>query len=157
MEHLVISLNQCMEYFEGVPLHVVSDNMRQVVKSANRYEPSFTELINQWSVHYNTSFLATRVAKPRDKATVEKAADLAYKRIYAPLRDKIFYSLEELKIAVRQCLQEHNRTLLQKKDYSRYDVHLREKATLKLLPLKPFDRNHIAFNRDRLCCLRFSA
>lgn len=139
MEHLVISLNQCMEYFEGVPVHLVSDNMRQVVKSANRYEPSFTELINQWSVHYNTTFLATRVAKPRDKATVEKAVDLAYKRIYAPLRDKIFYSLEELKIAVKQCLQEHNRTLLQKKDYSRYDVHLREKATLKPLPLKPFE------------------
>jgi len=93
MEQLVPCLNACMEYFEGVPIHTVSDNMKQVVKSANRYEPTFTELINQWSVHYNTTFLAARVAKPRDKATVEKAVDLAYKRIYAPLRDKIFFSL----------------------------------------------------------------
>lgn len=139
MEQLVLSLNLCMEYFEGVPIHIVSDNMKQVVKSANRYEPAFTELINQWSVHYNTTFLATRVAKPRDKATVEKAVDLAYKRIYAPLRDKVFYSLEELKIAVKQCLQEHNHTLFQKKDFSRYDLHLTERTSLKPLPSKPFE------------------
>jgi transposase len=139
LEQLVPSLNQCMEFFEGVPVHIVSDNMRQVVKSANRYEPSFTELINQWSVHYNTTLLATRIAKPRDKASVEKAVDLAYKRIYAPLRDKTFYSLQELKIAVRQCLHHHNHALFQKKDHSRYDVHLREKAALRNLPAEPFE------------------
>ena len=144
MEQLVPSLNTCMEYFEGVPVHIVSDNMKQVVKSANRYEPAFTELINQWSVHYNTTFLAARVAKPRDKATVEKAVDLAYKRIYAPLRDKIFFSLEELKIAVKQCLHEHNQALLQKKDFSRYDLHLKEKTSLKPLPSKPFELKYSA-------------
>jgi transposase len=139
LEQLVPSMNECMMFFEGVPLHVTSDNMSQVVKSSNRYEPSFTELINQWSVHYNTAFLATRVAKPRDKASVEKAVDLAYKRIYAPLRNRIFYSLEELKIAVKECLREHNHALFQKKDHSRYDLHLQEKTSLKPLPLKPYE------------------
>jgi transposase len=139
LEQLVPSLNNCIDFFEGVPLHMVSDNMRQVVKSSNRYEPGFTELINQWSVHYNTTFLATRVAKPRDKASVEKAVDLAYKRIYAPLRNKTFYSLEELKLAVKECLREHNHALFQKKDHSRYDLHLQEKASLKPLPSRPFE------------------
>ncbi|HTJ51744.1 MAG TPA: IS21 family transposase [Cyclobacteriaceae bacterium] len=144
MEQLVSSLNKCVEYFGGVPVHIVSDNMKQVVKSANRYEPAFTELINQWSVHYNTTFLAARVARPRDKATVEKAVDLAYKRIYAPLRDKTFFSLEELKVAVNQCLHEHNQALFQKKDFSRYDLHLAEKTSLKPLPLKPFELKYSA-------------
>jgi transposase len=139
LQQLVPALNDCMCFFQGVPLHIVSDNMRQVVKSSNRYEPSFTELINQWSVHYNTSFLATRVAKPRDKATVENAVDLAYKRIYAPLRDKTFYSLEELKKAVKECLHEHNHALFQKKDHSRYDLHLQEKSVLRPLPSTPFE------------------
>jgi len=139
MIQVVMALNGCMEYFHGVPAHVTSDNMKQTVKSANRYEPGFTELINQWSVHYNTTFLATRVAKPRDKATVEKAVDLAYKRIYAPLRDKVFHSLEELRLAVKQCLHEHNQALFQKKDHSRYDLHIKEKASLKPLPSLPFE------------------
>lgn len=136
---LATALNGCLEYFEGVPMHITSDNMKQIVKSANRYEPGFTEFITQWSVHYNTTLLATRVAKPRDKATVEKAVDLAYKRIYAPLRDKTFYSLEELRYAVKQCLHEHNHTLFQKKDYSRYDLHIQEKTSLKPLPTVPFE------------------
>lgn len=139
MEQLVSSLNNCVNYFEGIPIHVLSDNMKQVVKSANRYEPGFTELINQWSVHHNTTFLAARVARPRDKPTVEKAVDLAYKRIYAPLRDKTFYSLEELKHAVKQHLHEHNHMLFQKKDYSRYDLYLKERASLRLLPSSPFE------------------
>lgn len=139
LEQLVPALNECMEFFEGVPLHVVSDNMRQVVKSTNRYEPGFTELMNQWSVHYNTTLLAARVAKPRDKASVEKAVDLAYKRIYAPLRNKMIYSLEELKVAVKECLREHNHALFQKKDHSRYDLHIQEKSSLKALPEKPFE------------------
>ena len=144
LQQLIPALNETVNFFDGVPLHMVSDNMRQVVKSSNRYEPSFTELINQWSVHYNTSFLATRVAKPRDKASVEKAVDLAYKRIYAPLRNKIFYSLEELKKAVRECLHQHNHTLFQKKDHSRYDLYLQEKAVLGALPSEPFELKYSA-------------
>ncbi|MBK8642560.1 MAG: hypothetical protein IPN15_10220 [Saprospiraceae bacterium] len=36
--------------------------------------------------------VASRVRKPRDKASVENAVKLAYQRIYAPLRDQIFKS-----------------------------------------------------------------
>lgn len=139
MEQLVEGLNACMLFFEGVPTHVVSDNMAQVVKKANRYEPSFTALMNQWSVHYNVALLATRVAKPRDKSTVEKAVDLVYKRVYAPLRDKVFFSLEELRQATRERLKEHNHALFQKKNHSRYDMYLQEKEKLEPLPSTPFE------------------
>lgn len=139
MEELVPALNHCVEHFGGVPTHTTCDNMKQAVKSANRYEPAFTELINQWGVHYNTTFLAARVRKPRDKATVEKAVDLAYKRIYGPLRDKIFHSLEELNQAVKQCLHAHNHELYQKRDHSRYDLLLQEKSSLRPLPSSPFE------------------
>lgn len=139
LEHLVPALNDCVEFFEGVPLHLVSDNMAQVVKSANRYEPTFTQLINQWAVHYNVTITATRVAKPRDKPSVERAVDLAYKRVYAPLRNQIFRSLAELKEAVKRQQYEHNHMLLQKKDHSRYDLHLQEKPSLRPLPQNRFE------------------
>lgn len=142
MVHVVAFLNRCMEYFAGVPLYVVSDNMKQTVKSANRYEPSFTELIAQWSVHYNTTFLATRVCKPRDKATVEKTVDLAYKRIYAPLREECYHSIEALNQGILQCLKDHNHTLMQKKDHSRYDLFVGEQKSLKPLPSEGFELKH---------------
>ena len=139
MVQVVAALNRCMEYFGGVPIHVVSDNMKQTVKSCNRYEPTFTDLIDQWSLHYNTTFLAARVRKPRDKATVEKAVDIAYKRIYAPLRDTIFHSIEQLNEAIKPCLENHNHTLMQKKEHSRYDLLIQEREVLKPLPALPFE------------------
>ena len=143
MENLVSALNRCMKSFGGVPSYVVSDNMKQVVKVSNRYEPSFTALTEQWSVHYNTSLLAARVAKPRDKSTVEKSVDLAHKRIYAPLRNHIFYSLSELNHHIKACLEKHNKALLQKQDFSRYDLLLKEKESLKALPADDFEMKYI--------------
>lgn len=143
MVQLVSALNRCMRYFGGVPKHLVSDNMKQYVKVANRYEPSFTQLVEQWSVHYNTSLLAARVARPRDKATVEKSVDLAYKRIYAPLRDQLFFSLSELNHHVKDFLDKHNHTLMQKKDHSRYDLLLKETPSLKPLPEQDFEMKYI--------------
>lgn len=143
MIQLVSALNRCMHYFGGVPKYVVSDNMKQFVKAANRYEPSFTELVEQWSVHYNTSLLAARVAKPRDKATVEKSVDLSYKRIYAPLRDQIFHSLSELNHHVKIYLEKHNHALMQKKEHSRYDLLLKERLSLKALPEQDFEMRHV--------------
>ncbi len=41
---LIAALNNCLRYFDGVPLSLKTDNMKQVVTKTNRYEPSFTEL-----------------------------------------------------------------------------------------------------------------
>lgn len=142
VEQLVSALNRCMQYFGGVPHHVVSDNMKQVVKASNRYEPSFTELAEQWSVHFNTTLLAARVARPRDKATVEKSVDLAYKRIYAPLRDHTFYSLAELNHHIKKHLEQHNHALMQKKEHSRYDLLVQEQVSLKPLPDEDFEMKY---------------
>jgi transposase len=140
LEHLIPSMGRCVEYFGGATEHVETDNMKQVVKKSNRYEPSFTDLAQQWSVHYNTSLLATRVAKPRDKLTVEKAVDIVYKRIFAPLRNHVFHSLEELNHHIKQCLENHNNALFQKKDYSRRELFLQEeKQLLKPLPAERFE------------------
>lgn len=47
-EYLLKALNNCMHYLGGVPFSVKGDNMSQVVKKSNRYEPSFNELAMQW-------------------------------------------------------------------------------------------------------------
>ena len=53
----------------------------------DRYEPSFTNLCQQLSAHYQIELEATGVAKPKDKAHVERHVAIVYKQIYGPLRD----------------------------------------------------------------------
>ena len=100
--HVIHALNRCLEYFGGVPLSLKTDNMKQVVNRSCRYEPVFTQSLQQWALHYDITLLATRVAKPKDKAAVENEVKIAYQRIYAPLRDQMFHSLQELNIAITQ-------------------------------------------------------
>jgi transposase len=71
-EDLFCGLNRCLQYIGGVPRNVLSDNMRQYVVKNMRYEYTFTELAQQWSVYYRTNLQATRACRPRDKSTVEK-------------------------------------------------------------------------------------
>jgi len=70
------ALNNALAYFGGVPRNILSDNMAQVVTRPSRYEPVFTALIEQWAVHYRTNMQATRVAKPKDKASIENSVHI---------------------------------------------------------------------------------
>jgi transposase len=138
-ENVYNSLSMAFRYFQGVTQSVLSDNMRQYVIRSNRYEPAFNELAEQWSVHYNTTLTATRVVKPRDKATVEKHVHISYLRVFAPLRNIVFNSLDALNIGIMDCLEKHNNTPMQHTKVSRWERFLaQEKNTLKLLPFNDF-------------------
>lgn len=145
MPHVVKALNECLVYFQGVPQSFKSDNMKQIVIKSCRYEPVFTDMMQQWALHNNIILLAARVRKPKDKAPVENEVKLTYQRIYAPLRNKLFFSLEELNQSIREQLAEHHRLAFQKKSYSRYDCFVNEeKPLLQSLPLNSYVINHIA-------------
>lgn len=139
MEQLVPALNRAMMYFGGVPKVVLSDNMKQFVTQSNRYEPTFTLLAEQWSVHYNTCLKAARPVKPRDKPSVEKSVHLSYQQINARMRNEIFYSLGALKTRVLGLLEEFNNRIMVKYAVSRKDQFFNdEKPLLKTLPPEPF-------------------
>ncbi len=136
---LIAALGRALQYFGGVPYMVRTDNMKQIVKKANRYEPSFDDLAQQWSVHYNTTLTATRVAKPRDKAGVESSVNTAYYRVYAPLRNEHFHSLVELNKAILEKTDKLNHSKYQGRDYSRHDKFISlEQSLLRPLPKDAF-------------------
>ena len=140
---VIKALNACMAYFGGVPLSLKTDNMKQVVTKSCRYEPLFSEALQQWALHYNITLLATRIAKPKDKAAVENEVKIAYQRIYAPLRDETFYYISQLNEAVNKQLALHNEKLFQLKDYSRLELFsLEEKSLLQPLPAEEFVIRH---------------
>jgi transposase len=140
---IIKALNACLQYFGGVPQSLKTDNMKQVVTKSCRYEPRFSEALQQWALHNNITLLATRVAKPRDKGAVENEVKIAYRRIYAPLRNHIFYSLAELNAAIGIQLTMHNQKLFQLKDHSRMQLFAaQEQPLLQPLPPKTFVIKH---------------
>ena len=146
--NVIKALNLCLQYFGGAPQSLKCDNMKTAVSKSNRYEPVFTDTIIHWALHNNITLLAARVRKPKDKASVENEVKLVYQRIYAPLRNKIFFSLTELNAHIVEQLKEHHRHLLQKKDYSRSERFVtHEKPLLQPLPPEAYCIRHATKNK----------
>ncbi len=142
---VIKALNLCLQYFGGVPMSIKCDNMKTAVAKSSRYEPVFTETLLQWSLHNNITLLAARVRKPKDKASVENQVKLSYQRIYAPSRNKIFFSLAELNVDIAEQLNLYHKRTFQRKDYSRLDSFTgNEKPLLQDLPVEPFIIRHVA-------------
>ncbi|HSL85577.1 MAG TPA: hypothetical protein VK861_01435, partial [Bacteroidales bacterium] len=135
----VPAMNRALEYFGGSTKVTLTDNMKQIVTQANRYEPSFTLLAEQWSLHYNTALKAARPGKPKDKPSVEKTVHLSYQRINARMRNETFYSHKELGARARELLEESNDRPLFKQGLSRREKFMKEeKHLLRELPSEPF-------------------
>lgn len=131
--------------FAGDKMSYLDRSMKQVVTKPSRYEPLFSEALQQWALHYNITLLATRPVKPKDKAAVENIVKIAYQRIYAPLRDQPFFHLSEINTAIMVQLEIHNQKLFQLKDHSRAQLYeSQEKKLLQPLPPGTFVIKHKA-------------
>jgi transposase len=133
-------LSRCLSFIQGVPLAIVTDNLKPAVTRASRYDPQINNSMSDFADHYDTVVLPTRARKPKDKALVESAVNILYTRIYAPLYDQAFFSLQELNEAIRKLLNRHNEMLFQKKDSSRKEQFEKiEFQSLKPLPDQAFE------------------
>jgi transposase len=138
-EDFTCCINHMLRFYGGVPSTILCDNFRTAVTRASRYEPVFTDICNQLSEHYQTTFSATRPYSPRDKAMVERAVNIVYTQVYAPLRNRDFDSLEALNAAMSEQLLLLNNKPYKNTVYSRwYYYEKKEQHTLKLLPTEPF-------------------
>jgi len=132
-------INKMLRFFGGSPATILCDNLKTAVIRPSKYEPVFTEMCNQASEHYGTTFSATRPYSPRDKAMVERAVNIVYTHIYAPLRNQTFTSIKALNQAMHQQLLILNDKPYKNTAHSRwYYYDLNEKAALRLLPSEPF-------------------
>lgn len=134
-EDWIRSNERAFIYCGGVTQAIVPDNLKSGVTQNNRYEPGINIMFDDFAGHYQTVILPARVRRPQDKALVENAVNLVYQRIYAPLRNRIFYSLEELNEAIWDLLEQHNNTPFQRLKTSRRELFDNiEKPVLKPLP-----------------------
>ncbi|MFK7809956.1 MAG: IS21 family transposase [Saprospiraceae bacterium] len=136
----IYGINQAFLYFGGLPKVILSDNLKSYVTKSDNYEPKFTHLCEQLGAHFQVDLQATRPRKPKDKASVENAVQIIYNRIYGPLRNETFFSIEELNQAIETQLERHNRKDYQKKQGNRNDVfHKFERPQMRDLPTELFE------------------
>jgi transposase len=96
------------EYFGGVTKTVVPDQLRSAVSVPSRTEPQVARTYGELGRHYGTAIVPARPRKPRDKAKVEVAVQVAQRWILARLRNETFFTLGALNERIRELLEELN-------------------------------------------------
>lgn len=130
---------RAFDYFGGVAAALVPDQLKSGVTKACRYEPGIQRTYEEMARHYGTVVLPARPARPRDKAKVERAVQVAQRWILARLRNETFFSLEALNVRIGELLEELNNRKMRVYGESRRDLFERlEKAALLPLPAERF-------------------
>lgn len=136
---------RALEYFGVAPHSLVPDNLKSGVKKSDRYEPEINPLFAKMAEHYGIVVLPARVRKPRDKAIVENTVQQVQRFILARLRNRQFFSLDEVNTAIEEELESLNNRPM--KDYGgqsrRQRFEALDKPYAKPLPAERFKISRI--------------
>lgn len=131
---------RALTFFGGVPEIIVPDNLKAGVSHASRYEPELNRAYAEFAEHYGVAIIPARVRKPKDKALVEVHVQIVERRLLAPLRDRIFFSLAEANQALAEPLRALNTQPFQKRPGSRFELFTTlDQPVLRSLPTLPFE------------------
>ena len=140
VKHFIGSHVRCFEFYGGVPLILIPDNLKSAVIKSDRYEPELNRAYEEFGAHYGVTVLPARVRKPRDKGKVERAVLEVERGILAPLRDHKFTSVLELNVAMKPPADALNHRQMREKGASRRELFERfEKEVLKPLPATRYE------------------
>ncbi|MBB4375248.1 transposase [Bradyrhizobium sp. cir1] len=133
------SHTRAFAFIGGVTAVVVSDNLRSGVTKACFYEPAINRTYAEMAAHYNTAIVPARPYRARDKAKVEVAVQIATRFIVAKLRNRQFFSLSALNVAIAELVAQLNNRVSRHLGASRRALFDEiERAALKPLPAEPY-------------------
>lgn len=131
---------RAFEFFGGVTELLVPDNTKTGVNHPCRYEPELNRTYAEMAYYYGIAVIPTRPYKPRDKAKTETGVQIVERWILARLRNRTFFSLEELNLAIWEELEQLNERPFQKLEGSRKSLFEElERPALKALPEQHFE------------------
>jgi len=140
MESWIQGHVNAFEYFEGVPLLLVPDNVKTAVKKAHRYEPELNATYQEMAKHYGAVIVPARPYSATDKAPVETSVQIVERRIIAKMRHSRFLSFDALAETFEEQLELLNDQPFQKLEGSRRSVFLAtEKLQLQKLPEQRYE------------------
>jgi transposase len=127
-------------YFGGVTRLLIPDNLKTGVIKNTRYETVINRSYQELAEHYDTAIVPARVRRPQDKSLAEGSVKYASTWIIAALRNQKFFSMQEIREAVAEKLEELNNYLFKKRVGSRNSAYLEEEQMfMKPLPLTPYE------------------
>ena len=135
-EDFIGSINNCFQFLGGSTKAIVPDNLKSAVSKASRYEPILNKTLKDLALHYGCVINPTRSYSPQDKAMVEGAVRLVYQRIFFPMRNMTFFSLDELNGQLEKELVTYNEFLMVTYQASRRKLFI-ELEEQYLQPLPP--------------------
>lgn len=139
-EDFIKGCENAIHYYGGVPAAIVPDNLKSAVTKSSKYEPTLNETFADFAEHYGTAVLPARAYRPKDKSLVEGIVKIIYRRIYAALTDRTFFTLEELNGAIREELEKHNNASFKGRNYSRRQQFEEiERQALQPLPVYRYE------------------
>jgi transposase len=126
-------------YFGGVTPYLVVDNLKSGVQRADLYDPDVNPTYCDFANHMGFAVLPARPYKPKDKGSGECHIGVLQRDFFQEIRNRVFYSLEELNEALRHYLERLNHQVMKDYGVSRAQRFEEEKKHLKALPLSPFE------------------
>jgi transposase len=123
------------EYFGGVSVMTIPDNLKSGVTKAHRYDPDINANYQHLGEHYGFAIVPARAVKPKDKAKVENAVGNIERQILAAMRDITFTSIAQINAEIKSRLIRFNSQAFQKMKTSRLELfEAVDKPALKPLP-----------------------
>jgi transposase len=130
---------RALAFLGGVPEIIVPDNLKSGITTPCRYEPDVNPTYLKFAEYYHVAIIPARVVKPRDKAKVENHVLDVERRVLAPLRNRLFLSLDELNWAIWELIEKLNNRPFQKLDGTRRQLfETLDAPALGPLPLAPY-------------------
>jgi transposase len=153
LEDFVGATGRGLEYFGGVPEMLVPDQLKSAVRKPDWCEPEINATFAEMGQHYGTAIVPARPGKPRDKAKVEVGVLIVQRWILACLRNRRFFSLEELNAAIRELLEKLNNKPFQKLEGCRRSVFESiDRPAMRALPPRRYElgrwKLNVAVNID---------
>lgn len=140
VDDFLYALEFCLRHIGGAPKIIVPDNLKASVIKADRYEPEINRSMEDFAEHFGCVTIPAWSGKPKDKALVENHVKLTYQNVYAPLRNRQFFSLEELNAAISEQMLLHNQRRRQRLPFTREERFISiDKPALKPLRAECFE------------------
>jgi transposase len=138
--HWITAHVHAYSHFGGVTRILVPDNLKTGVIKNTRTELILNRSYYEMAEYFGTAIIPARPVKPKDKPTAEGTVKVIETWILAALRDRKFFSFEDLNKAIVEKLDEFNAKPFQKRKGSRLSAFLEEeKEFLMPLPASPYE------------------
>lgn len=93
------------EYFGSATRLLIPDNLKTGVVKNTRYDTILSRRYQEMEEYYETAIMPVRVLHPKDKSLAEGTVKFATTGVVAALRNRKFFSFEEVRQAVAEKLE----------------------------------------------------